>query len=66
MDTFFTQREVKNLRYRADIAEGDVVQWQEVADKLYRALVVEKNRRGVSYRDAEMIAEALEAYERIA
>jgi hypothetical protein len=61
-----TDREVKSLIYRADSAETECQEWQYVADKLYRALVVEKNRRGVEFRDAKMIAEALEAYEKIA
>lgn len=62
----FTNGDVKRLIHRADALESDCQEWQYVADKLYRALVIEKNRRGVEYRDAEMIAEALEAYERLA
>lgn len=61
-----TNREVKGLEYKAFAAEADCREWQHVADKLYRALVIEKNRRGVERRDAEIIAEALEAYERLA
>jgi len=62
----FTQREVKNLLYRVDAAEDDCREWQDVASKLYRALVVEKNHRGIRWQDAEMVAEALESYEKIA
>jgi hypothetical protein len=62
----FTHREVKSLEHKASTAEAECLEWQYVADKLYRALVLEKNRRGVERRDAEIIAEALEAYERLA
>ena len=62
----YSKREAKNLSYRNNNIETDCQQWQDVASKLYRALVVEKNRRGIRWQDAEMIAEALEAYEKIA
>ena len=58
--------EVRSLLYRADAAETECQEWQYVADKLYRALVIEKNRRGVSYKDADIIADAIESYEKIA
>lgn len=63
---FFTQREVSNLLYRVEAVEDDCQEWQDVASKLYRALVVEKNHRGIRWQDAEMVAEALKSYEKIA
>lgn len=65
MDSF-TQREVKNLLHRVESVEDDCREWQDVASKLYRALVIEKNHRGIRWQDAEMVAEALESYEKIA
>ena len=62
----FTQREVKNLLHRVEVVEDDCREWQDVASKLYRALVIEKNHRGIRWQDAEMVAEALESYEKIA
>lgn len=62
----FTQRDARDLCYRADAAEAECEEWQHVAMKLYRALVIGKNRRGVEYRDAPLIAEALLSYEKIA
>lgn len=62
----FTQREVKSLLHRVESVEDDCREWQDVASKLYRALVVEKNHRGIRWQDAEMVAEALESYEKIA
>jgi len=62
----FTQREVKSLLHRVEAVEDDCQEWQDVASKLYRALVVEKNHRGIRWQDAEMVAEALESYEKIA
>jgi hypothetical protein len=62
----FTQREVKSLLQRVDSVEEDCREWQDVASKLYRALVIEKNHRGIRWQDAEMVAEALESYEKIA
>lgn len=61
-----TQREVKSLLHRVESVEDDCREWQDVASKLYRALVVEKNHRGIRWQDAEMVAEALESYEKIA
>jgi hypothetical protein len=61
-----TNREVNVLVYRADAAEAECQEWQSVADKLYRALVVEKNRRGIAYQDAQLIADAIASYERLA
>lgn len=62
----FTQKEVKSLLHRVESVEDDCREWQDVASKLYRALVVEKNHRGIRWQDAEMVAEALESYEKIA
>lgn len=62
----FTQRDIANLLYRVNAAQDDCREWQEVASKLYRALVIEKNHRGIRWQDAEMVAEALESYEKIA
>lgn len=62
----FTQGEVKSLLYRVEAVEEDCREWQDVASKLYRALVIEKNHRGIRWQDAEMVAEALESYEKIA
>jgi len=62
----FTQKEVKSLLHRVEAVEDDCREWQDVASKLYRALVVEKNHRGIRWQDAEMVAEALESYEKIA
>ena len=62
----FTQREVKSLLQRVDAMQEDCLEWQDVASKLYRALVIEKNHRGIRWQDAEMVAEALESYEKIA
>jgi hypothetical protein len=59
-------REVQLLLYRADAAETECQEWQYVADKLYRALVLEKNRRGVAYQDVDIVADAIEAYRKIA
>lgn len=61
-----TQREVKSLLHRVETVEDDCREWQDVASKLYRALVIEKNHRGIRWQDAEMVAEALESYEKIA
>lgn len=62
----FTQRDVTNLLHKVDAIQDDCRQWQDVASKLYRALVIEKNHRGIRWQDAEMVAEALESYEKIA
>ena len=62
----FTQKEAKSLLHRVESVEDDCREWQDVASKLYRALVVEKNHRGIRWQDAEMVAEALESYEKIA
>lgn len=62
----FTLRDATNLIYSERAVKAECEEWQDVASKLYRALVVEKNRRGIRWQDAEMIAEALEAYEKIA
>lgn len=62
----FTLRDATNLIYSERAVQAECEEWQFVAEKLYRALVVEKRHRGVKYCDAEMIAEALEAYEKLA
>jgi hypothetical protein len=62
----FTQEDTRNLLQRVDAVEDDCREWQYVASKLYRALVIEKNHRGIRWQDAEMVAEALELYEKIA
>jgi hypothetical protein len=62
----FTEGDAKILLQRVDAVEEECKEWQYVASKLYRALVVEKNHRGIRWQDAEMVAEALQSYEKIA
>ena len=62
----FTEGDARILLQRVDAVEEECKEWQYVASKLYRALVVEKNHRGIRWQDAEMVAEALQSYEKIA